>query len=169
MPTYLFAWNPKLWNWPELARMKRRVAQRGFVDVEWSSGRTREMEPGSRAFLVRLGVAPKGIVGSGVTITRPVAAPHWIDAKAAAGATTNYVNLRMETLIEPPPVTLEDLSRPPFSRYRWAVRQSGTYVPEPLADALEALWESRVWPAPGKRAGAGARYADGPRSLRRTT
>jgi 5-methylcytosine-specific restriction protein A len=144
MPTYLFAWNPKLWEWRELPRLRTRLARRGYVDFEWSSGRTRELEPGSRAFLVRLGVPPKGIVGSGVTVSHPVSAPHWIDAKAARGVTTNYVQLRLETLLAEPAITFDDLARPPFSRYRWAVRQSGTYVPEPLADALEALWEQRI-------------------------
>ena len=66
------------------------------------------------------------------------------EAKAAAGVTTHYVQLRLETLLGEPAITLDDLALPPFSRYRWAVRQSGTYVPEPLADALEALWETRV-------------------------
>ncbi len=144
MPTYLFAWNPKLWDWPELPRMRARLGKRGFVDFQWSSGRTRELEPGSRAFLVRLGVPPKGIIGSGVTMSTPVPAPHWIEAKAAIGVTTNYVQLRLETLFEQPPITFDDLAKPPFSRYRWAVRQSGTYLPEPLADALEKLWDTRV-------------------------
>jgi 5-methylcytosine-specific restriction protein A len=144
MPTYLFAWNPRLWPWPELPRVRRRLARRGFVDFEWSSGRTRQLEPGSRAFLVRLGVPPKGIIGSGVTMTTPVSAPHWIEAKAAAGVVTNYVRLRLETLVELPPIGFDDLAKPPFSRYRWAVRQSGTYVPQPLAEALESLWEARV-------------------------
>ena len=100
MPTYLFAWNPKLWQWRALPRLRARVAERGHVDFEWSSGRTRDLEPGSRAFLVRLGVPPKGIVGSGVTMTRPVERPHWIADKAANGVTTNFVQLRLDTLIE---------------------------------------------------------------------
>lgn len=152
MPTYLFAWNPKLWDWPELPRMRARLAKRGFVDFQWSSGRTRELEAGSRAFLVRLGVPPKGIIGSGVTMSEPVMAPHWIEAKAAVGTTTNYVQLRFEALFDAPPVTLDDLARPPFARYRWAVRQSGTYVPAPLADALEKLWETRVASMPPRAA-----------------
>ncbi len=144
MPTYLFAWNPKLWDWPELPRMRAKLARRGFIDFEWSSGRTRELEPGSRAFLVRLGVPPKGIIGSGVTMTRPIAAPHWIEEKAALGVTTNFVQLRLETLLAAPAISFDDLAKPPFSRYRWAVRQSGTYLPAPLADALEKLWETRL-------------------------
>ena len=61
--------------------------------------------------------------------------------KAAEGRTTNYVMLRLDALFDRPVVTFEHLARPPFSRYRWAVRQSGTRVPGSLANALEALWE----------------------------
>jgi hypothetical protein len=73
-----------------------------------------------------------------------VNAIHWRPEKAAQGTTTNYLMLRLETLFDAPLVTFDDLGMPPFSRYRWAVRQSGTGVPAPLADALEDMWEARV-------------------------
>ncbi len=153
MPTYLFAWNPALWPWPELARDRARLRQRGHVDVEWSSGRARNVEPGSRAFMVRLGVPPKGLFGAGFVLTEPRAGPHWLADKAAAGIATNYVRLRLEVLDESPLVTFDDLAQPPFSRFRWAVRQSGTRVPSSLADRLEDLWERRRTPAAQPRAG----------------
>jgi 5-methylcytosine-specific restriction protein A len=145
--TYLFAWNPKLWDWPELPRDLRTLARRGHLDTEWSSGRARNLEPGGRAFLVRLGVAPKGIFGSGVVMTAPVERAHWRADLAAAGRVTGYVQLRLDRLYAAPPILLEELAVPPFSRYRWTVRQSGTRVPSSLADALEALWEARTAPA----------------------
>lgn len=144
MATYLFAWNPKLWPWPELPKLRTRARRRGFVDIEWSSGRTRQIEPGSRAFLIRLGVPPKGVIGSGVTITAPRSAIHWRPEKAAEGTMTNYLDLRLEHLLETPIVTFDDLAEPPFSRYRWGIRQSGAYLPESLADALEELWDERL-------------------------
>ena len=142
--TYLFAWNPAIWNWPELAGDLRKLARRGHFDTDWSCGRHRNIEPGSRAFLVRLGVAPKGIFGSGVTLTAPLTRRHWIEEKAAAGLTTNYTTLRLETLFESLPITFDDLTVPPFRRFRWGVRSSGTHLPETIADALEDLWEARV-------------------------
>lgn len=144
MATYLFAWNPKLWPWPELPQLRARAGRRGFVTIEWSSGRTRQIEPGSRAFLIRLGVPPKGVMGSGVVITAPRQAIHWRPEKAALGTMTNYLDLRLEHLLEAPIITFDDLAGPPFSRYRWGIRQSGAYLPESLADALETLWEDRL-------------------------
>ena len=144
MATYLFAWNPAIWNWPELAADLRKLARRGHLDTRWSCGRHRNIEPGSRAFLVRLGMPPKGIFGSGVTLTAPMAGRHWIEEKAAAGIATNYTTLRLDTLFGTPLVTFDELAAPPFRRFRWGVRSSGTYLPETLADAIEDLWETRV-------------------------
>jgi 5-methylcytosine-specific restriction protein A len=144
MATYLFAWNPAIWNWPELAADIRKLARRGHLATEWSCGRHRNIEPGSRAFLVRLGVPPKGIFGSGVTLTAPATRRPWLEEKAAAGKTYNYTTLRLERLFEMPLVTFDELTEPPFGRFRWGMRSSGTYLPEPIADALEDLWEARV-------------------------
>ena len=150
--TYLFAWNPKLWDWPELPADIAKLSRRGHLDTEWSSGRARNLEPGSRAFLVRLGVEPKGIFGAGTVMTAPVTRIHWREDQAALGRTTNYVMLRLDCLFDTPPLLLAELAKPPFSRYRWTVRQSGTRVPASLADALETLWEPRRGAAiPAKR------------------
>ena len=143
MATYVYAWNPRLWGWPELLRERRRIATRGHVDVEWACGRSRAIEPGSRAFFVRLGVPPKGLIGSGHALTAPSSDTHWIAEKAARGATTHYLKLRLEVLSDVPLIGLDELSRPPFKRFRWAVRQSGTRMPSSIADALEPWWEER--------------------------
>ena len=152
MPTYLFAWNPVHWGWPELAQDVRRLKRRGHVDIEWASGRIRAIDPGSRAFMVRLGVPPKGIIGAGVTLTAPTPGRHWVEAKAAAGIQALYLRLRLEVLGALPLVTFEDLAKPPYSRFRWGIRASGTRLPSTLADALEDLWAARVEAA--ARAGA---------------
>jgi 5-methylcytosine-specific restriction protein A len=144
LATYLFAWNPVHWDWPELPRRIASLRRRGHVDIEWASGRIRAIEPGSRAFMVRLGVPPKGIIGAGHTLTAPTPGEHWVAAKARAGVPGLYLKLRLEVLREIPPVTFDDLARPPFSRFRWGIRQSGTSVPSSLADALENLWEARL-------------------------
>jgi hypothetical protein len=141
--THLFAWNPALWSWPTLRADARALARRGHLDAEWSAGRTRQLEPGSRAFLVRLGVPPKGLFGAGTVMTAPVERAHWRKDKAAAGATTGYVMLRLDALYETPLVTFDDLACAPFAGFRWGIRQSGVRLPGALAEALEALWAAR--------------------------
>ncbi len=145
MSTYLFAWNPSLtFKWPELAKDVRKVARRGHLDTGWNCGRTRAIEVGSRAFLVRVGVEPKGLFGAGYVLTAPEARLHWRPEKAALGMTTQYLELRLDQLFELPPVTYADLAVPPFGRFRWGVRSSGMRVPTTLADALEVLWEAKT-------------------------
>lgn len=144
MSTYLFAWNPKLWGWPELGRERGRIARRGHVDIEWACGRIRAIDPGSRAFFVRVGVPPKGLIASGYTLTAPRADVHWLARRAKQGTITHYLRIRLEFLDDLPLIGLDELAHPPFGRYRWAVRQSGTRVPSAIADRLEPWWEERV-------------------------
>ena len=144
MATYLFAWNPSLWNWPELAADRKKLARRGHLDTHWNSGRVRNIDIGSRVFLVRVGVPPKGIFGAGYTLTAPQPSPHWRPERAAAGAVMQRLILRLDTLLDLPAVTYDDLALPPFKRFRWGVRASGVRVPSTLADALETLWEQRL-------------------------
>ena len=107
---------------------------------------------------------PKGIFGSGVTLTAPATGRHWIEEKAAAGIPTNYTTLRLDALFETPLVTFDELAVPPFRRFRWGVRSSGTYLPETIADALENLWEARVAAAAGDREPTPRPSAGRPRS-----
>jgi 5-methylcytosine-specific restriction protein A len=106
------------------------------------------IEPGSRAFMVRLGVPPKGLIGAGVTMTEPVEGPHWRDDKKLKRATTRHLWIRWDSLFEEPVVTFDDLAVPPFSRFRWATRASGMRIPSNVADALETLWETKLAAAP---------------------
>ena len=161
MASHVYAWNPKLWNWPELPRTRRTIARRGHADIEWACGRNRGIESGSRAFFVRLGVPPKGLFGSGYALCEPWEDVHWLDEKAQLGVTTRYVKLRLDALFDTPLITFDELARPPFGRFRWAVRQSGVRLPSSLADLLEPWWEARVSDAraapaaPGRRGAAG--------------
>jgi 5-methylcytosine-specific restriction protein A len=152
MSTHLFAFNPKLWNWPSLADDIRTLKRRGHFDTEWSCGRFRAIEPGSRAFMIRLGVPPKGIIGSGVVMTAPAEREHWIDAKRERGALARSVVLRLDALFDAPLVTFDELEAPPWRRFRWGVRASGTRLPSALADALEPWWAERVERASAARA-----------------
>lgn len=144
MATYLFAWNPALWNWPDMPADIRQLSRRGHYDTEWNSGRVRNIEIGSRAFLIRVGVPPKGLFGAGYTLTAPVPTIHWRPERAAKGAVQQRLTLRLEALHPLPLITYEDLGAPPFARFRWGVRSSGVRVPSTLADALEDLWEART-------------------------
>lgn len=149
MATYLFAWNPKRWTWTDLDAQIEQVGLCGHADDRWSSGNTKKISPGSRFFLIRLGVASKGIIGSGITLSAPDYGPHWDESKAASRSETLYCDIRFDYLSDDVLVTREDLQQPPFSSFRWSVQASGVSIPTPVADALEGLWQLRTAGAPG--------------------
>jgi 5-methylcytosine-specific restriction enzyme A len=143
MQTYLFAWNPERWQWDKLDEQIERVGLNGQADDEWSTGNTKSLPAGSRFFLIRLGTEPKGIIGSGLTLTSPQPGPHW-DVNQHAGAEALYADIMFDFLSRDVLVTWEELQQPPFSAFHWGIRASGVKVPESLAEALEAIWEKRT-------------------------
>lgn len=143
MQTYLFAWNPKRSQWDDLDEQVERVVVIGQADDSWSTGNTKNLPAGSRFFLIRLRTEPKGIIGSGLTLTSPYSAPHW-DVNQPAGAEALYADIMFDFLSRDVLVTWAELQKRPFSAFHWGIRASGARVPEPVAEALEAIWEKRT-------------------------
>jgi len=135
--------------------------------------RTRRYPLGMRTYARNRGRIPRllrspwrsseGLDWLGARIVGALAGPHWLEHKAALGITTHYLRLRLEFLRDEPLITLAELARPPFGRFRWTVRQSGTRMPSSIADALEPWWEARVrevsHPAPKRARASNARSA----------
>lgn len=125
MTAYLFGWNPGQRNPESIADQVRQVERNGSAVVRWRSGNRRSLQPGSRAFLIRLGSEPRGIVGAGRTRTEPDDEP--------------AVEIDFEILSEAPLVPLSVLEAPPFSVFQWSIQASGVAVPDNVAEQLEAL------------------------------
>ena len=149
MSTYLFAWNPKKWTWNDLDAQIEQIGVSGHSDDSWSSGNTKQIPAGSRFFLIRLGVEPKGIIGSGVTLSAPDFGLHWDEEKAASGDEALYCDIRFDYLSDDVLITWEELQQPPFSSFHWGVQASGISIPTAVSGALEELWRSRTAGAPG--------------------
>jgi hypothetical protein len=54
------------------------------------------------------------------------------------------VTLRLDALFDRPLIGFDELDVPPWRRFRWGVRASGTRLPSALADALEPWWAERA-------------------------
>ncbi|MBS0590872.1 MAG: HNH endonuclease [Proteobacteria bacterium] len=144
MSSYLFAWNPNRWPWNDLDAQIEQIGIAGSADDRWSSGNTKQLPAGSRFYLIRLGAEPKGIIGSGITITAPSYGTHWDEAKTLAGEEALYCDIRFDFLSSDVIVTWGELQEPPFSSFRWGIQASGIALPESIGDALERLWQSRA-------------------------
>ena len=64
MSAYLYAWNPRRWNWKDLQEGIAYVNNDERYDRPWRC-RTRKIAIGDLFFLMRLGLEPKGIIGCG--------------------------------------------------------------------------------------------------------
>ena len=101
MKTYLLKHNPKAWTWDDLSECAAVTRNVGTCVYTWSTGRSRRPNVGDRAFLIRLGVEPKGIFGAGTVITNPVTRPHWDPCRAARGERDYAVDIAFDALLVP--------------------------------------------------------------------
>jgi 5-methylcytosine-specific restriction protein A len=150
MAVFLFAWNPKKWAWKErdLTSMVLEVARKGSALGSWSCGNRRDLPAGSRFFLIRLGVEPKGIVGSGRTRAVPELDVHWDAEQRRSGKKAPYVELEFDFLSKEPLITWGELQKTAFLRHVLADssirRAAGRECSQSARDPLEeAYWPNR--------------------------
>ena len=140
MNTILFTWNPKKWPWNDLQQAVAEANVDGRHVDTWSCGVTRRIAPGDRAFLMRLGRAPKGIMGSGVVVTEPEEGTHWDPDRADAGDTGFYVEILFDVLSTTPLLGEALLASPQLSAHNWYPQASGTFISSDVAAVLESEW-----------------------------
>lgn len=168
MATFLFAWNPKKWEWKEgeLTKQVLKIAATGSAEDRWSCGNRKELPVGSRYFLIRLGKEPKGIVGSGQTTSKPELGVHWDAVLKRQGKEALYVDLKFDFLSKEPLITWDELQEPCYSKVSWGIQASGVLIPETVANELETLWQRRsggVDPILAEELSPNESYAEGAR------
>jgi len=65
MNTYLFVWNPNH-STLDIENRIKEVNETGSCTIKWSSGVNKSINIRDRAFFIRVGEEPKGIIGSGL-------------------------------------------------------------------------------------------------------
>lgn len=143
---YLFAWNPDRWRWEdgELEALIQRCRDGEKPADTWSSGQTKRVAVGDRAYFIRLGSEPRGIFAAGTITRASYPRPHWDKALAAAGKTEFGVDFAYDYLIDPrrdPQLMIpyEMLTADPrFSTTHWSIQSSGAAIDCAVASALEA-------------------------------
>lgn len=140
MKTILFTWNPSKWPWENLPQAVEEANVNGRHIETWSCGVTKSIKPGDRAFLMRLGISPKGIMGSGIVISVPKEGPHWDPERAAQGGKGLYVEIIFDALNETPVLGEDTLESPPLYGHEWYPMASGTSIPVTISKELEVIW-----------------------------
>lgn len=142
MTTYLFTWNPSRWDWYYLQDSIAEVKKNGYCSERWSCGVTRRIQPGDRAFLIKLGEKPRGILASGWVTRKVYEDKHWDREKSNKGQLALYVDVDWDTLLDP---SVEIFPRELFnnriySKMHWDAQASGVKIPDDVAEQLEKDW-----------------------------
>lgn len=164
---YLFVWNPKKWDWETLDQSVDQLEATGRLSEKWSCASHKAVAIGDRAFLLRLGVEPKGIMGSGWIASQAFLSPHW----SGDDKLVPRVIIDFDTLLHPDKsrlLGLDLLSKGPLAQQTWTPQASGISISPDVVPALEALWfeflasgEGRAGRLLGGDTGAQGSYSEG--------
>ncbi len=112
----------------------------------WSvAQKYKQMQAGKRVFLLRLGVEPKGLVGSGRIVRDGVhKGRHYDSKKAEEGLTTNYIDVLWDFLSREPIITKEELLQNDIGDEKlWRTQGSGVTIKSEILAKLEDFWNAR--------------------------
>jgi 5-methylcytosine-specific restriction enzyme A len=144
MTTYLLTWNPAKWLWPELEECIREIHATGHYRERWSCGRNRKIVEGDRVFLLRQGLEPRGIVGSGQVASDVFDDWHWDEAKRAAGQRAWCIEVEFDVLLNAehePILPRAQLNKGVLGQMYWDSQSSGILIPQAVAEQLEREWK----------------------------
>ncbi len=144
MNTYLLTWNPAKWPWPELDDCIQELRATGRYHERWSCGRNRKIVEGDRVFLLRQGLEPRGIVGSGWAVSNVFDDWHWDEAKRAAGQRAWCVEVEFDVLLDAdrePILPRARLNEGILGQMYWDSQSSGVLIPDNVAKHLERVWK----------------------------
>lgn len=136
MKAYLFGWNPIKFPWENLPQDKLKLKQTGALEDNWSVASHKTIEVGDRAYIVRVGVEPKGIFASGYICTKPYHA-------FRNGRSYFRIGIAMDVLLDPISeqiLSIEILKTGNLATQTWTPQASGISIKPELVDELEGVW-----------------------------
>lgn len=139
MKTFLFAHNPKKWNWVDLKKAIVNIQTLGKYTEPWRVVAHRQVKIGDRAYLLRLGagITEKGVFGAGTIVSNPELRPHW----DGSSRMIYMVDIAFDTLSEEILIPMKELREK--IDYYWSIQASGLELEESKADILATIWEGR--------------------------
>lgn len=145
MATFLLTWNPAKWDWTDLPAQVEALDRGEVVKREWTTGQRTRVDIGDSFFFLRQGVEPRGIMGSGISLTNVYKRVHWDRERAARNDQANMIELRLETLVNPDEnpdsvLRIDHIDSPFLADVCLNPQASGTEVPTAAARHLKRLW-----------------------------
>lgn len=136
--TFLFAWNPVKYPWPEIGEQCELVRSGEKLIESWSCASHKKIQHGDRAFLVLVGAEPRGIFGSGHIVSEPFI------GKDHRGKDNHRVLIEFDILLDPHNesiLSIDLLTIGKMARQVWAPQASGIAIKPEITEELELLWE----------------------------
>ena len=133
----MFGWNPLKWEWKAIDDDIAKLHAEGKLEENWSVASHKTIQPGDRAYIVRLGLEPKGIFASGYISSEPYLA-------SRKGRIYHRINIRLDVLLNPdkqPILTMDILKTGNLAAQNWTPQASGISIRPELADELEGVWQ----------------------------
>lgn len=137
MNAYLFGWNPQKFAWTDFDNDILKVQHDGYLEEAWSVASYKAIKPGDRAYVMRLGVEPKGLFASGVISSEPYMA-------LRNGRHYRRINIKLDVLLNPDKeqiLTLDILKTGNLVGQTWTPQASGIAIKPHLVDELEGVWQ----------------------------
>ncbi len=133
---YLFGWNPSKWPWLDIDNDIKKLSETGKLEDNWSVVSHKTIQPGDRAYIVRVGVEPKGIFASGFISSIPYPA-------IRKGRSYHRIEISLDVLLNPdkePILSMNILKTGNLAQQTWAPQASGISIRPQLVDELEGVW-----------------------------
>ncbi len=136
MKAYLFGWNPLKFEWADLDDDIKKLAAASHLVDTWSVISHKSIRPGDRAYIVRVGVEPKGIFASGTVHSEAFPA-------FRQGRHYYRIEIALDVLLNPNKeqiLTLDILKTGNLAAQNWTPQASGISIRPELVDELEGVW-----------------------------
>ena len=135
MKAYLFGWNPVKWKWADIDADIAKLKAGDKLEENWSVASHKTIQPGDRAYFVRLGLEPKGIFASGYISSKPYPA-------FRNGRHYHRINIEFDVLLNPdkePILTMDILKTGNLAEQTWSPQASGISIRANLVDDWKAF------------------------------
>jgi len=139
---YLFGWNPIKFEWADIDDDIQKLRNTGKLEDNWSVASHKTIQPGDRAYIVRLGVEPKGIFASGYIVSEPYPA-------FRKGRHYHRITIALDVLLNPDKQSilgLDILKTGNLANQTWTPQASGISIRHELVDELEGVWQDFLKP-----------------------
>ncbi|NKB68997.1 MAG: hypothetical protein GKR89_18165 [Candidatus Latescibacteria bacterium] len=147
MQSYLLAWNPNVYPWEELPQDAHVVTSGGLRPIRWSCGNNRRPEAGDQAFLIKLGVEPRGLIGRGTIVRGSFEDYHFRQERAREGKKCRYIEILFDSLVDghrKVVVGMPELQLGVLAKQHWSTQISGIQIKPPVVNRLEEIWDNRL-------------------------